>query len=69
MADLWQEPREVGRLPVLAAGSVARGSDGRWCTLDADGSPVQAVASFVDELAAAGCSASTARSYCYDLLR
>jgi site-specific recombinase XerD len=69
MAGQWREPRDVRALAVLQVGKVAQRPDGWWSTFDADGVPVRAVDGFVDELAACGCSTSTSRSYCHDLLR
>lgn len=69
MAGEWCEPRGVAGLAVLQVGRVAQRPDGWWSTLDVDGVPVLAVDGFVEELAASGCSKSTARSYCHDLLR
>ena len=68
--DSSSEPRDVALLSVPTLGKVCRsGSDGPWEILGADGQPVMAWASFRAELVAAGCSASTCRSYAHDVLR
>lgn len=69
MAGHWHEPRDVTDLSVLQLGSVALRESGWWSVTDVDGQAVDAVDAFVDELAACGCSTSTSRSYCHDLLR
>jgi site-specific recombinase XerD len=69
MAGYWREPRDVMGLSVLQLGSVVPRGNGWWSVTDVDGQAVAAVDTFVDELAACGCSTSTSRSYCHDLLR
>lgn len=69
MTGQWREPRDVSDLAVLQLGTVVRRPDGWWSATDVDGQTVRAVDAFVDELAACGCSVSTSRSYCHDLVR
>lgn len=63
------EPREVHTLTVPPWGRVAADPVLCWVLLGADGTVVPEVRAFMAELAAAGCSPSTRRSYCFDLLR
>lgn len=69
MTGQWREPLDVSELAVLQLGSVVRRPDGWWSATDVYGQTVRAVDGFVDELAACGCSVSTSRSYCHDLVR
>ena len=69
MEEGWVEPRVVTALEVPSWGRVVPDQVLGWTLLGADGELVEAVKGFLIELAAAGCSTSTRRSYCYDLLR
>lgn len=62
-------PRDVVALVVPAWGSVISAPHVCWVVVDDAGIQVSPVYKFMIELAAAGCSPSTRRSYCYDLLR
>ena len=69
MSQPGSSSRDLATLTVLEVGRVGLRDDGWWTALGADGSPLPGVDGFVDELQACGCSRSTARSYCHDLLR
>jgi len=50
-------------------GRVVTDASGAWQLMGADGAVVEPVEGFLAELRACGCSWSTCRSYCYDLMR
>lgn len=62
-------PRDVSELRVPQLGRVISAGPGAWRLLGADGAVVEPVEAFVEDLRARGCSSSTCRSYCYDLMR
>ena len=62
-------PRDLSGLQLPLLGHVDRDERGGWQVFGADGEPMSAVTWFLDDLSAADCADSTARSYAYDLLR
>src|SRR3954465_3611783 len=68
---MWEPPRDLAVLVVPQSGRVVDTGDPwePYRLVGADGVVVEAVASYLRDLQAAGRAATTARSYCLDLLR
>jgi integrase len=68
---MQESTRDLARLVVPQTGRVVSTDDpwGPYRLVDADGVVVESVATYLRDLQAAGRSATTARSYCLDLLR